>query len=428
MAVSRAAPMWITTRSVRSPEPTREFARQLGRCRRTGGGSDTTDHDERLRAERTGEAASDGTFGGETGLPATALARGEAAPPFVPVEKRAVDPAVVDAQSGGRSFGIDSEFGIFVDARLTFLGEVARFESVLGVYFVDDRGNGALVDPRIVFPRIEQHEPDPACPMERPGGGPLAEGDSVLLSDVLQLPVGLDYSYHLFFVANGATRNDPRLFDPGEGTLVFENAEGGPATVDDQEPPRLLFVDARTGEHIPVQGDVFHLTGTRSDFTNPLNPGGTGQILSFQDPGVPESGLVGPPATLYVEDLRFADGDRDFNDLVIRVEEFVARDEAGGIGLAAAPGPEAIRIEPGSGRTELAASTVAAQVLDLSAFGLDFATLDSNRDGAVGRGDAFLRAREHRVRIDLGAAAGEAPGIDLLIVKGTSSLGEEAFG
>ena len=68
------------------------------------------------------------------------------------------------------------------DAAIVFGSEFAAFVNTLGVFLI--RPNGEMVDPKIVFPEIEQAEPDPDFPILRPGGGPVAAGEQVLLSDL----------------------------------------------------------------------------------------------------------------------------------------------------------------------------------------------------------------------------------------------------
>lgn len=355
----------------------------------------------------------------------------EQPPPFAIVEKQPVDPGFYGVLAGGPAVGFNDGDFFRINAAVTFESETARFQNVLGYYRITDNmldiDDTVLIgQPRILFPRIEQAEADPAFPGERPGGGPLAAGETVVLPDTP------DFSrYGLFLIANGAALNDPRLFDPEEGTLAFEDADGGIVTPGSVT-PLLVFTDADTGERTVVKGDVFHVAGGSASVANPLNPDGAVQVLAVEEPGGPPPGSIGPRAfTLYLEDKRLADpsGDRDFNDLVIRVQEsFSDLPPGGSTILAAAPGPEAHRIEPGAGRTRLAGFVEGRDVLELDGFGLGFEALDTSGDGAVGRGDAFVRAKEHRLRIDLGAASGEAPGIDVLIVKGTAILGPEAFG
>jgi hypothetical protein len=68
------------------------------------------------------------------------------------------------------------------DAAIVFGSEFASFVNSLGVFLI--RPNGERVDPKLVFPEIEQAEPDPDFPRLRPGGGPVSAGDRVLLSDL----------------------------------------------------------------------------------------------------------------------------------------------------------------------------------------------------------------------------------------------------
>ena len=62
------------------------------------------------------------------------------------------------------------------DAAIVFGSEFASFVNTLGVFLI--RPNGEMVDPKIVFPEIEQAERDPDFPILRPGGGPVAAGDA----------------------------------------------------------------------------------------------------------------------------------------------------------------------------------------------------------------------------------------------------------
>ena len=60
------------------------------------------------------------------------------------------------------------------DATIVFGSEFATFVSTLGVFLIDP--NGQMVDPKVVFPEIEQAEGDPNFPSIRPGGGPARDG------------------------------------------------------------------------------------------------------------------------------------------------------------------------------------------------------------------------------------------------------------
>ncbi|HLT02308.1 MAG TPA: Ig-like domain-containing protein, partial [Geminicoccaceae bacterium] len=90
------------------------------------------------------------------------------------------------------------------DATIVFASEFARDVSSLGVFLIGP--DGEMSDPRIVFPQIEQAEADPNFPSVRPGGGPLASGDEVRLSDLYdpgQLQPGQEFG--LFLIADGFT-------------------------------------------------------------------------------------------------------------------------------------------------------------------------------------------------------------------------------
>ena len=120
-----------------------------------------------------------------------------------------------------------------------------------------------MVDPKIVFPEIEQAEPDPDFPILRPGGGPVAAGAQVLLSDLYdpaQLQPGQKFG--LFLIAQGFTLNGDDL----SGDLHFAS-----------DGRTLLTADGQ-----PIAGNVFFTTdptpGSPND--NPLNPDGLGHVVS----------------------------------------------------------------------------------------------------------------------------------------------------
>ncbi|HLT02327.1 MAG TPA: DUF4114 domain-containing protein, partial [Geminicoccaceae bacterium] len=137
----------------------------------------------------------------------------------------------------------------------------------------------------------------PNFPSVRPGGGPLASGDEVRLSDLYdpgQLQPGQEFG--LFLIADGFTLNGADL----AGGLQFA-ADGR----------TLLTADGRE-----IAGDVYFTTdptpGSPDD--NPLNPDGLGHVVSGILPG--RSGI-----TIGFEDLQLgAGGDNDFNDVLIDVQ------------------------------------------------------------------------------------------------------------
>ena len=154
-----------------------------------------------------------------------------------------------------------------------------------------------MVDPKIVFPEIEQAEPDPDFPILRPGGGPVAAGAQVLLSDLYdpaQLQPGQKFG--LFLIAQGFTLNGDDL----SGDLHFAS-----------DGRTLLTADGQ-----PIAGNVFFTTdptpGSPND--NPLNPDGLGHVVSGLQPD--HAGL-----TIGFEDKLLGNtGDNDFNDVVVDVE------------------------------------------------------------------------------------------------------------
>ena len=195
------------------------------------------------------------------------------------------------------------------DAAIIFRDEVALFQNSVGVYLIGP--NGEMLDPKIAFAAVEHSDTfvdengNQQHAFIRPGGGPLSPGDQVLLSELYpgqDLPPGAKFG--LFLVVEGG--NKAGL--DGSETFEFQNADGGAATIFDDERPTLL-VD---GE--PIDQDVFHaLDNDPTDAsTNELNPGGGGQAIS---------GLVadGAGITVAFEDVQFGQGDDDFNDTVIDV-------------------------------------------------------------------------------------------------------------
>jgi Ca2+-binding RTX toxin-like protein len=181
------------------------------------------------------------------------------------------------------------------DAAIVFGSEFASFVNTLGVFLIDS--NGQMVAPKVVFPEIEQTEGDPNFPSLRPGGGPVAAGDSVPLSqlyDPSELHPGQQFG--LFLIAKGFTLNQDDL----SGDLRFAN-----------DGHTLLTADGR-----PIAGDVFFTTdptpGSPND--NPLNPDGLGHVVSGLQPD--HTGL-----TIGFEDkLLSSAGDNDFNDVLVDVE------------------------------------------------------------------------------------------------------------
>jgi Ca2+-binding RTX toxin-like protein len=211
--------------------------------------------------------------------------------PFPTVNERTRLP---DGQINGVDQG-NLTLGQTGDATIVFGSEFARFVSTLGVFLIDP--NGQMVDPKIAFPEIEQAEADPNFPSLRPGGGPLAAGDAVALSQLY----------------------DPSALHPGQQFGLFLIADGFRLNGSDLADGLRFAGDGRTlltSDGQPVAGNVFFTTdptpGSPND--NPLNPDGLGHVVSGLLPD--HSGL-----TIGFEDLLLnGGGDNDFNDVLVDVD------------------------------------------------------------------------------------------------------------
>jgi Bacterial Ig domain/Domain of unknown function (DUF4114)/RTX calcium-binding nonapeptide repeat (4 copies) len=211
------------------------------------------------------------------------------------------------------------------DAAIVFGSEFASFVNTLGAFLI--RPNGEMVDPKIVFPEIEQAEADPDFPRLRPGGGPVAAGEQVLLSEVYdpaQLRPGQKFG--LFLIAQGFTLNGDDL--PGELHFASDGRT-------------LLTADGR-----PIAGNVFFTSdptpGSPND--NPLNPDGLGHVVSGLQPE--HAGL-----TIGFEDRLLRNGgDNDFNDVTVDIE----------------PSPAAVAFTGGEVRVALDAAIVDVDDASLS--------------------------------------------------------------
>jgi hypothetical protein len=199
------------------------------------------------------------------------------------------------------------------DARIVFDNEVAALDSVLGAYLIAPDGRIGPVG--IVFPEIEHRDADPRYDARvRPGGGPLAEGDSVLLSEVFpDLDLAPGQAFGLFLAAGAAGRYGSALFESEAGSFRFVDKSGGEARLTSIDPD-LLFT-AADGSRIVIESPIFH-TAQRpllaDPTTNPLNDGGRTQVLS----GRSAQGDL----ELHFEDLPYSGADRDFNDLIVTVQ------------------------------------------------------------------------------------------------------------
>ena len=235
-------------------------------------------------------------------------------PPIGPLPPLAEKVPLPDAAIYGAPLFLIGASG---DAEIAFVDEVAAFQSSLGVYLIEP--NGTIGDTGWAFERIEHKDASAdASSAARPGGGPLAPGDSVLLSDIFD-PVDLTpgTGFGLFLVADGWSLNDAAIF--GDGTLAFR-ANGGSASVADTL-PTLVHI-APDGTETLVLGDILHSTDADSadPLTNSLNPGGSGQVTS---------GLLDGSFTVAFEDkpLNLFGSDHDFNDALFSVTPLVTAEE-----------------------------------------------------------------------------------------------------
>ena len=191
------------------------------------------------------------------------------AQPFPALSERgAIDPGLINGVDQG-----NLTLGPAADARIIFRDEFAALQNTLGVVLIGE--DGELMDPRIVFARVEHAERDPEFVIARPGGGPLRPGDEIRLSELYtDGELAPDVQFAFFTIAHGFRLNG----DLSDAELVFRS-DGRPATIDDVAPD--LFIVGPDGSLEPVRGNLLH-SATASDdpLANPLNDGGGGQVLS----------------------------------------------------------------------------------------------------------------------------------------------------
>jgi Ca2+-binding RTX toxin-like protein len=171
---------------------------------------------------------------------------------------------------------------------VTFLGESAGYRNTIGYYKISD--DGTMSDVKLIWENASAIR----------SGGDLVPGST---SVDLEAAAGEQLAF--FIVANGDRNNNFDNFT--DGAYVFRDGEGL-ATVNSEE-PALFFVAADGTEHA-VTGPIYHTT--EHDGANQLNSDGLVHTVSNIDPAT--GGL-----TIGFEDL-LNQGDKDFNDLNIRVD------------------------------------------------------------------------------------------------------------
>ena len=116
-----------------------------------------------------------------------------------------------------------------------------------------------------------------------------------------------DQKLGLFLIADGGDLNDGLFFND---RLVFRDAEGNVANVDDPQP--RLFLENDDGKQTPFEGRVLHASDFQDgDAGNALNPMNAVRTLF----GADEQGRL----VVAFENKPF-DPDNDFNDVVLRVD------------------------------------------------------------------------------------------------------------
>ncbi|MBK1634392.1 hypothetical protein CKO19_01410 [Rhodovulum adriaticum] len=173
-------------------------------------------------------------------------------------------------------------------ATITFEGEEAGYLNTMGVYTIDP-DTGEITNVEIAFENTSE-----------PGsGGDLEPGSSYTYVTEPGAQVGV------FLISQGASLNDYDAL--GEGTYVFQDASGNPATVDTVNPV-LVFV-AEDGTETVLDGDVFHTAAHSGN--EALNPDGLVHTAGFSENA---DGSV----TLGFEDVDGL-GDQDYDDPVFTV-------------------------------------------------------------------------------------------------------------
>ena len=233
------------------------------------------------------------------------------APPNTPMlpalyEERALSPSV--------PLGVDPAH-LTVDERprevvVRFLEEGAGYRNLLGAFTLD--AAGAVDRVWIGFPDVNGSRFDPLFPGERDGRGPLVEGESTFSLGLLEpgTPFGL------FVLANGAALNRglEALVEGGSWSLA-DSRSGLPLSFSDPDArPVLVHRAAGGGERILVGRLIFtHDPTPATPGEHPWTPDGEAKVVAGWDG---DAGAL----VLGFEDLVSPRNDRDYNDVVVRVE------------------------------------------------------------------------------------------------------------
>ncbi|MCB1834883.1 MAG: DUF4114 domain-containing protein [Geminicoccaceae bacterium] len=190
-------------------------------------------------------------------------------------EKTPLDTDLVNGLAGGSLHVPDGQ-----KLSLTFVGEEAGYLNTLGYYEISD--DGSIGTTGIVFSSVDT--------------GDLSAGDTVEVG-----PFSGDTEVGLFLIQDG----DSLGVDFADGSLAFEGAGGGAATISDTSPPKLIHTSS-SGDVTVIKSPVFHTQAS-------LNPAGAEHVVSATDDD--GSTLVA------MEDVAFGANnyDGDFNDAVFDV-------------------------------------------------------------------------------------------------------------
>ncbi len=179
---------------------------------------------------------------------------------------------------------------------VTFLSEGAGYKNSFGWYAIDE--DGTFQSAELLF----------ANASAKYSGGNLIGGESSV--DLGDLPAGTQMGF--FLIGNGYNRNKilRDIEKDGEGHFEFRNQAGEPATLHDDQPPRLVWVNDETGTETLIRGNIFH--STAKEETLSLNPDTLQHAVSGVDH---ENGKL----VIGFEDL-LNGGDKDYNDIIFEVD------------------------------------------------------------------------------------------------------------